>query len=304
MKNVKEFQKFIQKRPTVKAAYGYGSGVFQQSGYQKNDHPQIDFIFVVEDLKKWHFENMKRNPKDYSWFGKLFFRYASISKLKGRTGITYLSNILENGNLYKYGTIEEKDFMRYLETWESFYVPGRFQKTILPLVENQKIKAYNQKNREQVLKVALLTLPVEKEKKLVDVYTQICGLSYFGDTRMRFAENPKKVSNIVAGSFEKYHDIYGEKNSYFHLDQKGEIVIDYPLLMQNLSSLPSSLRKELEEENVTQDLEQVQQKILFYFTKLNKKESMQQTIKGIFTNGPVRSIQYAFQKIKKKWKYK
>ena len=99
MKNVKKFQKFIQKRPTVRAAYGYGSGVFQQSGYQQNDHPQIDFIFVVEDLKKWHLENMKRNPKDYSWFGKLFFRYASTAKLKGRTGITYLSNILENGTL-------------------------------------------------------------------------------------------------------------------------------------------------------------------------------------------------------------
>ena len=130
MKN--EILKFINKRPKVKGAYGYGSGVFKQSGYTEKDKPQIDLILVVDNLKEWHNENMKLNSKDYSLTGKMYFKTKSNSKLKDITGITYLSNIEEDGKVFKYVTIEEKDLLKYLETWESFYLPGRFQKTNFP----------------------------------------------------------------------------------------------------------------------------------------------------------------------------
>jgi translocator assembly and maintenance protein 41 len=60
-----EILKFINKRPKVIGAYGYGSGVFKQSGYTEKDKPQIDLILVVDNLKEWHNENMKLNSKDY-----------------------------------------------------------------------------------------------------------------------------------------------------------------------------------------------------------------------------------------------
>ena len=46
--------------------------------------------------------------------------------------------------------------------------------------------------------------------------------------------------------------------------------------------------------------EVVKEKILSYFTELNKEESTKQTIKGIYTNGIVRSVKYAAKKVLKK----
>lgn len=302
MENNDQIKQFIEKRPKVKGAYGYGSGVFQQSGYSKKDKPQIDLILVVDNLKKWHLENMKLNPKDYSFTGKIFFKNASISKLKGLTGITYLSNIIEDDRIYKYGTIEEKDLEQYLNTWESFYLPGRFQKAVLPIIESKKITKANEKNRESVLLTALLTLPNEKPQ-LIDVYTQICGLSYLGDTRMKFAENPRKVLNIVEGSFDSLKEIYGTGNDYFQVTKKEEVTIDYDKLLEDINQLPESLLKYISSEIEEKDLLKIRNKILEYFTVLNKRESTKQTLKGIYTNGVIRSTQYASQKIIKKIKH-
>ncbi len=302
MKNIDKITDFVSKRPKVKAAYGYGSGVFKQSGYTDKDKPQIDLILVVEDLKAWHLENIKKNPQDYSFIGKRYFKHASIDKLKGSTGITYLSNIMENGNIYKYGTIEEKDLLRYLDTWESFYLPGRFQKRLLPIVESKKIANMNQKNREKVLFTALLTLPKSNHYKLMDVYTQICGLSYLGDTRMKFAENPRKVLNIVEGSYDSFQEIYGSSNLYFKTNSKNEVTIYYQKLIRDIHKLPKSLLNYLGENIEESDIEIIREKILEYFTKLNKEESSKQTIKGIYSNGMIRSIKYAFKKVLKKVK--
>ena len=296
MENTQNIKKFVMNRPKVVAAYGYGSGVFKQSGYTDKDKPQIDLILVVDDLKKWHLENMKKNPRDYSFTGKLFFKYASVSKLKGLTGITYLSNIKEDGSIYKYGTIEKNDLVSYLETWNSFYLPGRFQKRILPIIDSKEIEVANEKNRNAVLLVALLTLPMNRNK-LIDVYTGICGLSYLGDTRMKFAENPRKVLNIVEGSYDSLNEIYGKECPYFKILKDEKIEIAREKIIKDISLLPSGLLEYLENEK---DLQVVREKIISYFTELNKKESSKQTLKGLFTNGIIRSIHYASKKVMKK----
>lgn len=296
MENTQNIKKFVKNRPKVVAAYGYGSGIFKQSGYTDKDKPQIDLILVVDDLKKWHLENMKKNPRDYSFTGKLFFKYASVSKLKGLTGITYLSNIKEDGSIYKYGTIEKNDLVSYLETWNSFYLPGRFQKRILPIIDSKEIEVANEKNRNAVLLVALLTLPMNRNK-LIDVCTGICGLSYLGDTRMKFAENPRKVLNIVEGSYDSLNEIYGKECPYFKILKDEKIEIAREKIIKDISLLPSGLLEYLENEK---DLQVVREKIISYFTELNKKESSKQTLKGLFTNGIIRSIQYASKKVMKK----
>lgn len=299
MSTILEIEKFIKKRPDVKAAYGYGSGIFKQSGYTDKDKPQIDLILVVDNLKDWHLKNIKLNPKDYSFTGKVFFKNASESKLKGNTGITYLSNIEENNLVFKYGTIELKDLEKYLTTWESFYLPGRFQKSVYPVVENKSLAKKIDINRQKALYTALLTLPDDKNN-LIDIYVQICGLSYLGDTRMKFAENPRKVLNIVEGSLDKFKEIYKTENEYFKIDKNNEIVINYNKLYSDINKLPSSLLEYLGDD--IKDKEVVKEKILAYFTELNKEESTKQTIKGIYTNGIVRSVKYASKKVLKKIK--
>ena len=294
-----EIKKFIEKRPQVKAAYGYGSGVFKQAGYTKKDKPQIDLILVVDDLKKWHIENMKLNKKDYSMLGKVYFKNSSISKLKGTTGITYVSNIKENGNTFKYGTIEKGDLLKYLNTWESFYLPGRFQKTVYPIIEDESLKEAIEKNREKalILSAYLTGLPKVNRK---DIYQILCGLSYLGDTRMKFAENPRKVLNIVDGSYNELNKIYNFDTDYIK-DDCGEIVIDRDKIEEELGMLPEALFNYIKDD-LSSDDQIIRQKIYGYFTELNKKESSKQTIKGIYTNGICRSISYAAKKLSKKFK--
>lgn len=40
---------------------------------------------------------------------------------------------------------------------------------------------------------------------------RIAGISYLGDFRMTFGENPKKVRNIVDGNFDAFREIYRGK---------------------------------------------------------------------------------------------
>ena len=291
---------FVKKRPEVVAAYGYGSGVFKQSGYTSKDKTQIDLILVVDDLKKWHLENMKTNPKDYSFIGKKFFKYGSIKSLKGKTGITYVSNILENGNIFKYGTIEAKDLEKNLSTWKSFYLPGRFQKNIYPIIENEEITKLIEKNREQALLLSSY-LQTKEEVSKKDLLVTLCGLSYLGDTRMKFAENPRKVLNIVEGSFDKFDKIYKFDRSYLR-PKDNEYVLDREKLRSELTNLPSELVEYITP-YLGEDDEVIKEKIIEYFTNINKKESGSQTIKGIYTNGIIRSVNYAASKVGKRFKH-
>jgi len=295
----KNIEEFINKRPEVVAAYGYGSGVFKQAGYTSKDKPQIDLIFVVDDLKEWHKKNFKLNKRDYSLFGKLYIRFAKESKLKKATGITYLSGIKENGSIFKYGTIEEKDLSKYLETWESFYLPGRFQKTIYPIKETKELKERIEKNREQALLLsAYLQEKDEVTKK--DLLVTLCGLSYLGDTRMKFAENPRKVLNIVEGSFDIFDKMYKLDKKYFK-ETKDIITLEKSSIKKDLDTLPQSLYDYIKD-YLNEDDKVIKEKIEEYFTNMNKYESTKQTIKGLKTNGPCRSISYALKKVMKRFK--
>lgn len=281
---MKDFiNEFLKERPSVVAAFGYGSGVFKQLGYS-NEKPQIDLILIVSDIKGWHENNIKKNPNDYSFIGKRFFLNSKLNEIKGITGITYQSNIDYKDHLFKYGIIEYGDFVRHMMTWDSFYVPGRFQKPILTIKSNEIIDKLIIQNRRNACKVGLICL---NEKKLKNLYLTICRLSYSGDTRMKIAENPRKVDNIVGGSFDKFDEMYDFDDLYHKNGEDIEFDVDY-------NELPSSLEKYIKHN-------QNKEKILEYLCELNKKESKYQTLKGIKTNGVVKSVKYGFAKVLKKF---
>lgn len=283
---MKEFiEEFLKERPSTVASFGYGSGVFKQLGYNNNDKVQIDLILVVNDIKKWHEENMKKNPKDYSFIGRKFFLNSNSNEIKGITGITYQSNIEYKNHLFKYGIIEYGDFVKHMQTWDSFYVPGRFQKPILTIKSNNFIDKLIIENRKNACKVSLLCLD---SNELKDLYLTICSLSYSGDTRMKVAENPKKVDNIVGASFDKFNEMYDFDDLY---TKNGDLIESKGIS----DSLPLSLEKYVKDDKS-------KQKIMEYLSDLNKKESSIQTFKGIKTNGIVKSIKYGFAKVLKKFR--
>ena len=114
MNKEEAIRKFALQRPESRAIYGYGSGVFKQAS--SSGKPLTDVIFLVDDIKQWHLDNMKLNPKDYSIIGKVYLSKSSIEKIKGVNGVTYFSEINGGEYTFKYGVIEVLDFMNGLDT--------------------------------------------------------------------------------------------------------------------------------------------------------------------------------------------
>lgn len=287
MKNIKEeILKFMESRPSTVAIIGYGSGVNPQKGQEKRK-PQIDLIVVVKSLKDFHRQNIKLNKKDYSFLSRLFFKYAPNRWLKSGGKICYMTYIPFGESKYKIGTIEEEDFLNDLKLWETFYMAGRMQKPILVVKATSEIEKAIDYNRHAGVEVT--NLVIDKDKVLLkDFYITLGSLSYIGDTRMGIAENPDKVKNIVEGSFEFYNEIFGKNLKIVD----GEVIIDKDV---DMDTLPDDLKEYLD---YYKDIP-VSENIKNFLTLKNKSKSLAQTIKGIFTTGPVKAIKYAFEKLKR-----
>ena len=126
-KLLEEFVKSRENEITTVAAFGYGSGVFKQRG-NDTEKSMIDTIFVVKDAKSWHKENKKRNPRDYSLSAKILLGNINFERIAGLTGVTYQTNIPFQNHKFKYGVIGEQTFLTQMESWNRFFLPGRFQK--------------------------------------------------------------------------------------------------------------------------------------------------------------------------------
>ena len=289
---MKEIREFIENRPEVKAAYAYGSKVFKQEN-AKTNNSLIDLIFVVDDIKKWHLENLEQNPNDYSFIGKNFFEIANKEKIKGNTNIAYISDIKENGLKFKFGTIEYQDLLLNLQTWDKFYVPGRFQKTIEAYKEDVELNRAILINRKKALLVASYLINkglVTKE----ELFEKIVGLSYAGDPRMKFGETPDKVKNIVEGSFDEYNKMY-DLNVPYLKDLGNDVLIKSEYLIDEYNNLPFAIKKYIE----TQELMTIPDAINEYLIKLNHDEASKMMKKAILTNGIVRSAAYGARKLQK-----
>ncbi|HAB66768.1 MAG TPA: hypothetical protein DCE23_05320 [Firmicutes bacterium] len=299
MNTREEISKFSKLRPLSIGTFGYGSAVFKQANVNGNcESPAIDIIFVVEDLKIWHQKNMYINPSDYSLIGRLHLNYSSNTRLKGRNRITYLSNIKEANRTFKYGVIEVEDFIRSLETWENIFVAGRFQKPILKVSTTEEIDKAINYNRHCALLIASI-LSAEKTT-IYSLYNILCGLSYYGDARMSFAENPHKVKNIVEGNFKELLKIYNLQENFLIIDSNGNITINHQILLQHITDLPVSLLAYLSEQNIDfRDIDDLRIGIYSFLHERNKQESIAQITEGIKSNGIINSIPYIASKIKK-----
>lgn len=285
----------------IVAAFGYGSGIFKQTGYKSQDRPMTDTIFIVENPHLWHKENMKKNPNDYSSSGKISLKYFDINSIKKTTGVTYQSNIVFANHTFKYGVIGKQRFLQSLNgNWDSFFIQGRFQKPIYTIKSTDEIDKAIVANREYALLVALLTLD-KPNPTIGDLYRKICSLSYMGDIRMLFAENPYKVNNIVQGSFAQFLELYGLESPYFYTKQNGELIIDYELLYGSIALLPDTLYDYLNKHDYSlKNPKRIAELINQKMSQINRRDSIIQPLTGIITVGPFTSISYLNQKIKKK----
>lgn len=74
------------------------------------------------------------------------------------------------------------------------------------LQQNETIQKAMGVNLQHALNVALLLLP--ENFTTTELFCKITNLSYSGDVRMRYAENPNKIMNIVAKNEERMIRLY------------------------------------------------------------------------------------------------
>ena len=154
--------------PGIEVAIGYGSGVFEQKGYDNNNNvnninendqmnktmaisqfeepPMIDMIFVVNDELEWHSNNLKWNSSHYAALPRLLGP-SFVSNLQRASARIYYNtlvpmpekyqqNVVNSNNktngkqLMKYGVINKSDFINDLLNWETLYLSGRLQKPV------------------------------------------------------------------------------------------------------------------------------------------------------------------------------
>lgn len=200
-----EIEEILTHFPPLEFAFAYGSGVVEQKGYQyelkqKNpaDLPMVDFIFVVEDSLKWHEMNLKMNPSHYSSLIPLPAKGISLFQDEIPAHFwfnAYLPLPLHSqpGRLMKYGVINKTHALADLNSWNNLYLAGRLHKPVRILTRaHQKVfEEALRENRSHAVNTSLLMLP-EKFSEM-ELFLMIASLSYTGDIRMHFGENPKKV---------------------------------------------------------------------------------------------------------------
>ncbi|KAF8682968.1 matrix Mmp37 protein [Rhizoctonia solani] len=316
----------------IRYAFAYGSGVFGQEGYKDSDRPQLDFLFAVTHADHFHSINMQQNSKHYALVPRLLgsdFVARTQALAPGLWFNPYVK--VKDGVTIKYGVTTVDNLCADLLGWKSLYMAGRMHKPIRIIKDDPRVRLTQQVNLTSAVRAALLTLPERFNEK--ELFERIAGISYAGDPRMSFAENPHKVRNIVNAQQEQFRELYhrlvvglpgvhwvGEKVEQDASPQARGLL---------LRKLPSNLRTRIDtryqslspepapaspsssptrDENVfwqrigaAPDLSETMQ---VEMADIIKGPATMQSVKGLVTAGPIKSLKYAGEKIGKWWNAK
>ena len=104
---------------SVKLAFGYGSAVFSQKGNPsclKGRPNMIDLCVVVDNPIEFHRKNVKKNPDDYSFLGRLAF--CTSERFHRMAAGVYINTLipLDDVSMFKYGVISSEEMKRDLST--------------------------------------------------------------------------------------------------------------------------------------------------------------------------------------------
>jgi len=67
-----DFDGILAHLPSTDFSFAYGSGVFEQKGYENaKEAPMIDMVLATSNATQWHEVNLQRNRAHYSILGAL-----------------------------------------------------------------------------------------------------------------------------------------------------------------------------------------------------------------------------------------
>ncbi|GAB0090502.1 Phosphatidate cytidylyltransferase, mitochondrial [Sergentomyia squamirostris] len=287
-------------------SFAYGSGVKSQIGYEKKQLNKnvVDLVLCIEDeqLQNWHTENIQKNPEDYSGMkilgSSVIAKYQTI--IPAQVYCNTLIPIKKENITIKYGVTRKSDLIKDLTHWQEVYLSGRLQKPVQFIQEpDEIIRKALRRNLQTALTVALLLLP-EKFNDY-NLFHTIAQLSYSGDFRMIFGENPNKVKNIVQPQLDSFRELYkpfifAEKD---HLHFPGSLSGEYSQdksderVFSQLKSIPfiysSDKLGKHSIGNYRDEVKRILGRRVF-------RSSALQSLKNIPTAGIIKSLKYSYKK--------
>ena len=176
----------------------------------------IDAIVAVDNPLSWHESNMRANRSHYSPLARVCGP-ATVAHVAGTGGVYFNAMVpvpkaaggpgAGSGRLWKYGVVAEAALIEDLVSWRWLYLAGRLHKPVRWVATGSPaLRAAARENLRHALRAALLQLPAAFTAE--QLFARIAGLSYTGDFRMVFGENPNKVADIVAASAAPLYALY------------------------------------------------------------------------------------------------
>eukprot|EP01083_Nonionella_stella_P214493 772849_1 len=213
----------------------------------KLHEPMFDFIFIVNDSKQWHSQNLSTSN---------YYHYATALRLFGSSFISYFQSFgpgvfyntfvsISNCNIMiKYGVITTSQLVEDLIYWKSLYIAGRLHKPVLflnnqisndlqPSCDTNQLAVFYDTirddtqhttftaqqlsdamalNLDYAVRVSLVMLSDLEDRAtftLKEFFITIASLSYCGDIRHKYgAEDVHKYEKIVNGSYARFVEMY------------------------------------------------------------------------------------------------
>lgn len=309
--------------PEFVVAFGYGSGVIPQEGYnyaKEEDLPLLDLLIVVRDTYLWNQKNLTQNPTFYRGLDKLRLKHQPLMRDKWidfvSAGISFHPYIqIIEGVEGKIGVIPLSVFIEDMDKLKYNVIAGRLAKPTKIVWGQQKPESIDeykvivdllQRNYERTLAYGRLSFQYKKfiRKPIMDnmilmairesIFGDMIALSYLGDVRKVFgAEDPNKISRIYKGNQSKLEELY---NPYFKYYQElGTALVSQKqdtLMRSGQSNLAALLNKKV---MTTQQQESLNQQTLseaFLHEGLfeHEKEFLNNTVYPKILRGDLQSV--------------
>lgn len=227
-------------------------------------------------------------------------------------------------HIIKYGVMEEEQLKSDLKHWDTLYIAGRMHKPVATLIASDEVMDLQEKYNLQYALSTSLLLHVGKATNNIlytsDLYQTIASLSYMGDPRMTAgAEDPDKLLKLVQseGQMKRFHALY--KNQFERMEQMGLLhrsssssssetieinLMDASVRRALYQKLPTRLQNDTKEimdcTRTSQDIHDSLHKTLKQsLASIVGPPARVQSVKGLFTAGLKKSIQYAAAKFRK-----
>ncbi|KAG0697626.1 mitochondrial matrix Mmp37-domain-containing protein [Suillus ampliporus] len=311
----------------IRYAFAYGSGVFEQAGYDKlkgkEDMPMLDFIFAVTHSDHWHSINMQQHPGHYPMHARVLGS-SFVSKMQEMSpGLWFNTFVPMKGVNIKYGVTTVDTLCADLLNWRTLYLAGRMHKPLRIIKDDARVRLTQQVNLTSALRTALLMLPESFTQR--ELFSAIAGISYSGDPRMVLpAENRGKVENMVSRQEDQFRELYwrlaqglpgvrwtpGSKNVEQDTSPHARAA--------HLKKLPEELLRHVHERAEGRGPPREADESAYWLriagdkelpgildseiTKIVRYPATAQSLKGIVSAGMVKSVRYSAAKVSKWWK--